>query len=114
MTTPTRPRKADALQKQIDAITAKIPGLDAAVAAAQQALDDALIAGSDSRPYRGHLRMEVSAKTKAARALADLVAKQEAERQVGIVAAARAIEAKAEAARAKLLKKFEFSLELPA
>lgn len=109
-----RTRKPDALEKQIAAIREKLPQLDAAVEAARLALDDALVAGNDTRPYRGHLRMSIAAKTKAARALAAVLDEQEAARQVGIAAAARAIEAKAEAARAKLLKKFEFSLELPA
>lgn len=109
-----RPRKLDATQKQIDALTAKLPQLDAAVEAARTALDDALVTGSDTRPYRGHLRMTGAARTKAERALADLAAQQQAERQSAIVAAARAIEAKAEAARKKLLARFEFSLELPA
>ena len=109
-----RPRKPDALQKQIDALTAKLPGLDAAVEAARQALDDALVSGSDTRPFRGHFRMTVAAKTKAERALADLADQQRDERQSAIVAAARDIEAKAEAARKKLLARFSFSLELPA
>lgn len=109
-----RPRKPDALEKQIAAIRDKLPGLDAAVEAARLALDDALVAGNDSRPYRGHLRMTVAAKGKAERALADLAAQQQAERQTAIIASARAIEAKAEAARKKLLARFDFSLELPA
>ena len=109
-----RPRKPDALEKQVAAIREKLPGLDAAVDAARQALDDALVAGNDSRPYRGHLRMTVAARAKAERALADLAAQQQAERQAALVAQARAIEQKAADARAKLLKKFEFSLELPA
>ena len=108
-----RTRKPD-LEKQAQAIREKLPGLDAAVEAARLALDDALVAGNDTRPYRGHLRMTLAARTKAERALADLAAQQQAERQVGIVAAARAIEAKAEAARKKLLARFDFSLELRA
>lgn len=109
-----RPRKPDALEKQIAAIRDKLAGLDAAVEAARQALDDALVAGNDTRPYRGHLRMTIAARTKAERALADLAAQQQAERQTAIVAQARAIEAKAEAARKKLLARFDFSLELRA
>ena len=107
-----RPRKPDALEKQVAAIREKLPGLDAAVDAARQALDDALVAGNDSRPYRGHLRMTLAAKAKAERALADLAAQQQAERQAALVAQARGIEARAEAARKKLLARFEFSLEL--
>lgn len=114
MTAPTRPRKADALEKQAQAIREKLPQLDAAVEAARQALDDALVSGSDTRPFRGHLRMTLTAKAKAERAIADLADQQQAERQNAIVAAARAIEQKAATARASLLKKFEFSLELPA
>ena len=109
-----RPRKPDALEKQIAAIQEKLPALDAAVEAARLALDDALVAGNDSRPYRGHLRMTLAARAKAERALADLAAQQQAERQATLVAQARAIEQKAADARAKLLKKFEFSLELRA
>lgn len=109
-----RTRKPDALEKQIAAIQEKLPALDAAVEAAQQALDAALIAGSDSRPYRGHLRVTLAAKAKADRAIGELAAQQRDERQAGIVAAARAIEAKAEAARKKLLDRFAFSLELHA
>ena len=109
-----RARKPDALEKQVAAIQEKLPALDAAVEAARQALDDALVSGNDTRPYRGHLRMTIAARTKAERALADLAAQQQAERQTAIVAQARAIEQKAADARAKLLKKFEFSLELPA
>ena len=107
-------RKPSTIEKQIQAISEKLPGLDAAVEAARQALDDALVSGNDTRPYRGHVRMTVAAKTKAERALADLAAQQQAERQTAIVAAARAIEQKAEAARKKLLARFDFSLELPA
>lgn len=108
-----RPRKPD-YEKQIAALQEKLPGLDAAVEAARQALDDALVAGSDTRPYRGHWRMTVAARTKAERAIADLAQQQRDERQAAIVAQARAIEAKAEAARKKLLARFAFSLELPA
>lgn len=114
MIAPTRPRKPDALEKQVAALREKLPQLDSAVEAARSALDDALVAGNDSRPYRGHLRMSIAARTKAERALAAVLAEQEAARQVVIVAAARVIEAKAEAARKKLLSRFEFSLELPA
>lgn len=109
-----RARKPDALEKQVAAIQEKLPALDAAVEAARLALDDALVAGNDSRPYRGHLRMTLAARAKAERALADLAAQQQAERQAALVAQARAIEQKAADARAKLLKKFEFSLELHA
>ena len=109
-----RPRKPDALEKQVAAIQEKLPALDAAVEAARLALDDALVAGNDTRPYRGHLRMTIAARTKAERALADLAAQQQAERQTAIVAAARSIEARAEAARKKLLARFDFSLELRA
>ena len=109
-----RTRKPDALEKQMQAISEKLPGLDAAVETARQALDDALVTGSDTRPFRGHMRMTVTAKAKAERALADLAAQQQAERQNAVIAAARVIEQKAEAARKKLLARFEFSLELPA
>ena len=112
MNAPTR--KPSAIEKQMQAIRDKLPGLDAAVDAARLALDDALVAGNDSRPYRGHLRMTVAARAKAERALADLAAQQQAERQATLVAQARAIEARAEAARKKLLARFDFSLELRA
>lgn len=108
-----RTRKPD-LEKQAQAIREKLPGLDAAVEAARQALDDAIVSGSDTRPYRGHLRMTVTARVKAERAMAAVIAQQQAERQTAIVAQARAIEAKAEAARKKLLARFDFSLELRA
>lgn len=113
MNAPTRPRKTD-YEKQADAIRQRFPQLDAAIVAAQQALDDALVQGNDTRPYRGHMRMTLAAKAKAERAIADLAAQQQAERQNAVIAAARDIEAKAEAARKKLLARFEFSLELPA
>ena len=109
-----RTRKPSAIEKQIAAIQEKLPALDAAVEAARQALDDALLSGNDTRPYRGHLRMTLAARAKAERALADLAAQQQAARQATIVAAARAIEAKTEAARKKLLARFDFSLELHA
>lgn len=107
-------RKKTDHHRQIAAIKERLPQLDAAIAAAQQALDDALVAGSDSRPYRGHLRTSIQARKKADSALAAIVAEQEAERQTAIVAAARVIETKAESARKKLLARFAFSLELPA
>ena len=110
----TTSRKKPDHARQIAAIREKLPALDAAVEAAQGALDAALIAGSDSRPYRSHYRTSKAARAKADSALAAIIAEQEAERQAAIVDTARVIEKKASDARTKLLKKFEFSLELPA
>ncbi|TXG87839.1 MAG: hypothetical protein E6R10_07185 [Rhodocyclaceae bacterium] len=110
----TTSRKKPDHARQIAAIREKLPALDAAVEAAQGALDAALIAGSDSRPYRSHYRTSKAARAKADSALAAIEAEQASERQTAIVAAARAIEKKSHDARAKLLKKFEFSLELHA
>ena len=110
----TTSRKKPDHARQIAAIREKLPALDAAVEAAQGALDAALIAGSDSRAYRSHLRTSIQARKKADNALAAIEAEQEAERQAAIIAAARVIEKKASDAREKLLGKFSFSLELPA
>ena len=110
----TAPRKKTDHHRQAAAIRERFPQLDAAIVAAQQALDDALITGSDSRPYRSHLRTSIQARKKADSALQAIEVEQEAERQTAIIAAARVIEKKSHDARAKLLKKFEFSLELPA
>lgn len=113
MTSPTRPRKTDH-HRQVAAIRERLPQLDAAIAAAQRALDDALVSGSDTRPYRGQLRMARAARQKAECALQAITAEQAAEARDRVVAAARIIEKKASDARIKLLRKFEFSLELPA
>lgn len=110
----TAPRKKTDHHRQAAAIRERFPQLDAAIVAAQQALDDALLTGSDSRPYRGAVRVAKAARAKADSALAAILAEQEAESRERITTAARAISAKAEAARKKLLARFEFSLELPA
>lgn len=107
----TAPRKKTDHHRQAAAIREKLPALDAAVEAAQGALDAALIAGSDSRAYRSHLRTSIQARKKADNALAAIEAEQEAERQAAIIAAARVIEAKAEAARRRLIARFEFKIE---
>lgn len=107
----TAPRKKTDHHRQAAAIRERFPQLDAAIVAAQQALDAALIAGSDTKPYRGHHRMSIQARAKADHALAAIVAEQEAERQTAIVATARVIEAKAEAAGRRLIARFEFKIE---
>lgn len=109
MTAP-RARKTDH-HRQAAAIRERFPQLDAAIVAAQQALDDALLTGSDTRPYRSHVRTSIQARKKADSALQAVLDEQEAESRERVVAAARTIEKKASDARAKLLKKFEFSLE---
>jgi hypothetical protein len=107
----TTSRKKPDHARQIAAIREKLPALDAAVEAAQGALDAALIAGSDSRPYRSHYRTSKAARAKADSALAAIEAEQEAESRERITAAARAIEAKAESARKRLIARFEFKIE---
>lgn len=109
MTAP-RARKTDHA-RQAAAIRERFQQLDAAIAAAQQALDDALLTGSDSRPYRGAVRTAKTARAKADSALQAIIAEQEAESRERVVAAARAVEAKSEAARKKLLARFEFTIE---
>lgn len=109
MTAP-RARKTDHA-RQAAAIRERFPQLDAAVVAAQQALDDALITGSDTRPYRGQLRMSIQARKKADAALVDIERQQEAEARERITTAARAIEKKAGDARAQLVKKFQFTID---
>lgn len=110
----TAPRKKTDHARQAAAIRERFPQLDAAIVAAQQALDDALITGSDTRPYRGAVRTAKAARAKADSALQAVLAEQASERQAAIIAAARAIEQKSRTAREKLLGKFSFSLELPA
>jgi len=110
---PPPTRKAPDFAARIAVITRQIQDLDAAVSSAEQALDEALLAGQDTRPCRGQLRQARASREQADRALQNVIAdRQEADRQRQ-AAAARAIDAKAEQATAALLAQYDFALDLP-
>lgn len=115
MTTPHKPPHRADFSVRIAALQSQLPKVDAAVAAAQLALDAALLAGQDSRPFHGALRLARASRLHAERAIENVIASQkDAERQRHADAAAP-IDAATAKATADLVARYDFTIEgLPA